>query len=50
MFSNVIFFIQLYSTGAIKETEKGKLQLCGAVNLAVKLEWEARLFSDTEKE
>ena len=52
MYSNVKFFIQSYSTGAIKETctEKGKLKLCGGVSLSVKLDVEARLFSDTEKE
>ena len=49
MYSNVKFFIQSYSTGAIRETEKGKLKLCSGVKLAVKFDVEARLFSDTEE-
>ena len=47
---NAKFFIQSYSTGAIKETEKTKLKLCGGVKLAVKFDVEARIFPDTEKE
>ena len=50
MYSNAKFFIQSYSTGAIKETEKTKLKLCGGVKLAVKFDVEARIFPDTEKE
>ena len=50
MYSNVKFFIQTYSSGAIKETEKAKLKLCGGVKLAVKFDLEARLSSDTEEE
>ena len=50
MYSNVKFFIRSHSTGAINETEKGKVKLCGGVKLAVKFDVEARIFPDTEKE
>lgn len=41
--------IQTYSTGVIKETEKNN-QCRRGVKLAVKLDVEARLLSDTEEE
>ena len=41
--------IQTYLTGAIKEKEKNN-QCRRGVKLAVKLDVEARLFSDTEEE
>lgn len=43
------FLIQTYSTGAIKEKEKSN-QCRRGVKLAVKLDVEARLFSDTEED
>ena len=39
----------MYSTGAIKETEKNN-QCRHGVKLAIKLDVEARLLSDTEEE
>lgn len=49
VYSNVYSLIQTYSTGAIKEKEKSN-QCRRGVKLAVKLDVEARLFSDTEED